>query len=333
MSHSTGTPKPTKAVVYSTDTVHPRERLAYWVEVATKGFVRCGFHSTAGSRFQGSVRLGSLATVGVAGYDCDSAQIARTPRDVARDDNDDLVLTQQISGRTVWSQDGRQAVLESGSFILIDARRPSELVIPARSKSVAFKFPRRALEARLGHVAALTARGIGGSGVSALASGFLAMVLSHLDALNGVAAPRVAEHAIDLVALAFSEETNRSDVAFSSPKAVGLVRLKAAIDARLFDAELRPADAAAAAGISVRYANALLALEGTSVESYIYDRRLDRCRQMLEDPRQDHRTISNIAFGWGFSDVAHFGRRFKAAFGLTPSDYRKEARRKPRAYF
>jgi AraC-like DNA-binding protein len=271
--------------------------------------------------------------VGVAAYERDSAQIARTPRDVARDDNDVLVLTQQISGRTVWSQDGRQAVLESGSFILIDARRPSELVIPARSKSVAFTFPRRALEARLGHVAALTARGIGGSGVSALASGFLAMVLSHLDALNGVAAPRVAEHAIDLVALAFSEETNRSDVAFSSPKAVGLVRLKAAIDARLFDAELRPADAAAAAGISVRYANALLALEGTSVESYIYDRRLDRCRQMLEDPRQDHRTISNIAFGWGFSDVAHFGRRFKAAFGLTPSDYRKEARRKPRAYF
>ena len=55
-------------------------------------------------------------------------------------------------------------------------------------------------------------------------------------------------------------------------------------------------------------------------------RRLARCRRALEDPSQAHRTVSEIAYGWGFSDMTHFGRKFKAAYGLLPRDYRGSAR-------
>jgi AraC-like DNA-binding protein len=316
------------AIIHSTHSVHPRDQLSYWIEVATKGFARHGFQSRAGKTYRGSVGLGSLASLQVASYVCDPCEVARTPRDVARDDSDDLILALQLSGRTVWSQDGRQAVLEEGSLNLMDARRPSALTIPGCSKAVIFKIPRHGLEARLGNLAVLTARRVASrKPLAALASGFLTMVYARLDQLDDIAASKVAEHALDLVALAYSEETSGRGAAVSSPKAVALLRLKAAIEARLFDPELRPADAASAAGMSVRYANSLLALEGTSLESYIYGRRLYRCHRMLGDPTQDHRTISEIAFGWGFSDLAHFGRRFKAAFGVTPGDYRREARR------
>ncbi|WP_310353804.1 hypothetical protein [Methylobacterium sp. BE186] len=30
--------------------------------------------------------------------------------------------------------------------------------------------------------------------------------------------------------------------------------------------------------------------------------------------------MSEIAYGWGFSDMTRFGRRFKAAYGLKPSE-------------
>jgi AraC-like DNA-binding protein len=92
----------------------------------------------------------------------------------------------------------------------------------------------------------------------------------------------------------------------------------------LSDPEFKPCDAAAAAGISVRYANALLSHKGTSVERYIMTLRLDRCRRTLEDRTQLHRTIADIAFGWGFLDVSHFCRRFKAEFGSSPRDYRRQ---------
>ena len=68
-----------------------------------------------------------------------------------------------------------------------------------------------------------------------------------------------------------------------------MLRLKAVIEAKLHDPYFKPMLAAAAAGISVRYANALLAQEGTSLERFIMRRRFLHCRQALEDPAQMHR--------------------------------------------
>jgi AraC family transcriptional regulator, positive regulator of tynA and feaB len=101
------------------------------------------------------------------------------------------------------------------------------------------------------------------------------------------------------------------------------MRLKSMIDARISNPDLRPADVAAAAGISVRYANALLAEENSSVARYILYRRLEQCRRALEDPLQAHRMIGDIAFSWGFSDLSHFSRRFRTQFGMTPGELRR----------
>jgi AraC-like DNA-binding protein len=46
---------------------------------------------------------------------------------------------------------------------------------------------------------------------------------------------------------------------------------------------------------------------------------------------QDNRTVSEIAYGWGFSDMTHFGRRFKAMYDVSPRDYRKGANGPKRA--
>jgi AraC-like DNA-binding protein len=101
--------------------------------------------------------------------------------------------------------------------------------------------------------------------------------------------------------------------------------LKATIERLLIEPGLKPERVAAETGISVRYANALLSEENSSIERYIAERRLERCRSALEDSAQAHRSIGEIAFKWGFSDLSHFGRRFKARYGLTPTDYKRQA--------
>jgi AraC-like DNA-binding protein len=111
----------------------------------------------------------------------------------------------------------------------------------------------------------------------------------------------------------------------SSARSLALLNVHAAVEARLADPALDAESVASAAGLSVRYANAVLAQEGTSITRLIQTRRLARCRRALEDPLQGHRTISEIAYGSGFSDMTHFGRRFKAAFGLSPRDYRGQS--------
>jgi AraC family transcriptional activator of tynA and feaB len=58
----------------------------------------------------------------------------------------------------------------------------------------------------------------------------------------------------------------------------------------------------------------------TVIANYqIQARCVARCRKALEDPLQAHRTVSEIAYGWGFCDMTHFGRKFKKAYGLLPS--------------
>lgn len=311
------------ATVYSTCDVHPRDSVAYWVEVVTQGFVKCAVTPSRGPSFQASVRSGPLGPLSVSTYECDPNEVTRGAREIARTNSDDLYICLQLSGRSINFQGDREAVMDSGSFFLLDPQRPFTGRSVSRGKLIAVGMPRQMLEARTGNVAALASRTMDGrKPLSALAYGFLTMLPDRVDDLDASAADKVAEQAVDLAALALATES-QADITLSSSRAVALTVLKAAIEARLHDSGLTPTVAAAAAGVSVRHANTVLAAEGTCLERYIFHRRLERCRRALEDPAQQRRMIGDIALGWGFSDLSHFGRRFKAAFGCSASEYRK----------
>ena len=263
--------------------------------------------------------------MGVATVECDPCEVGRTALDIARDNSDDLLVSVQLAGKMILNQDGRQAVNEQGSFVLLDTQRPYTQVFQTRTRTIVLKIPREALEARLGRVAPLTAYTMEADRpITGLASGFLSMLAKRLDTFDGPVGLTIAEQALDLVALAFFVETQQSGSTLSSSRTITLLRLKSIIESRLYEPDLRPAAVAAEAGIRIRYANTLLSAEGTSLERYILNRRLERCRRALEDPRQAHRTIGEIAFAWGFSDLSHFARRFKAEFGVSPREYRRQ---------
>jgi len=312
------------AVTYSTSEVPPLKCVDYWREVVTKELARHEFHSGVGANFSATLRMGLLGALGFAQFKFDPCAIDRTPRDVACCPNEDFILTLQLAGQSVFLQDGREALMERGSLALFDLRRPWGAIHHTPVECIGMSIPRQALTSRLGNAAALTARAMpADKPVAGLASGFLNLLSDRLDALEGPTGSGVAEQAMDLLALAFSAETSQNGVTLSSSRASTLLRLKSVIEGRLWEPAFKPAAAAAQAGISIRYANALLSQEGFSMERFILFRRLERCRRALEDPAQAHRTIGEIAFGWGFSDLSHFGRRFRAEYGFTPGDYRR----------
>ncbi|MFX5558838.1 helix-turn-helix transcriptional regulator, partial [Acinetobacter baumannii] len=86
---------------------------------------------------------------------------------------------------------------------------------------------------------------------------------------------------------------------------------------------------AAAHHISVRYLQRLFETEGTTVTTWIRQRRLERIRRDLADPRID-RSTSAVAARWGLADASHFSKLFKAAYGMTPRQYRLAASRPDR---
>lgn len=64
---------------------------------------------------------------------------------------------------------------------------------------------------------------------------------------------------------------------------------------------------------------------GISVGAYIRAQRLEGARESLADAR---RSLAEIASASGFCDQAHFSRRFKRAYGLTPGEYRAHSVRR-----
>lgn len=87
---------------------------------------------------------------------------------------------------------------------------------------IAVSVPRREIEARTGPGAPLVARTLNADNpVAALAFGFLTLLPDRIDTLDGAPAGKIAEQALDLVALAYSAET-QSGVTLSSPRAAAL---------------------------------------------------------------------------------------------------------------
>ncbi len=312
---------------FSTASVHARDRLAFWREEASKVYVAHEFSTRVGRNFHGEIRVASLGSMGLAAFECDECVVERTPRCLKGANDDDVLLCRQVAGISTVHQDGRDVATAPGDVYLLDPRRPFALSVGVNARSLVLKVPRWEMQARLGEIASFTATPIPrGEPVSALASDFFALLADRVCEIDPSMGAKVAQQALDLVALAFEGVDGGGAAQLSSTRTTTLLRLKSIIEARLHDPELKPAVAAAATGISVRYANALLAHEGTSLERFIMHRRLQHCRQALEDPAQVGRTVGDIAYSCGFSDLSHFTRRYKAQFGCSPGESRPEPR-------
>ena len=90
----------------------------------------------------------------------------------------------------------------------------------------------------------------------------------------------------------------------------------------LHEPGLNAAQIAAAHHISVRHLYNVLAHSDISLGDWIRTQRLEACRDELRRDSSRHLTIAAIAHRWGFRDTSSFGRVFRSAYGLTPSQWR-----------
>jgi AraC-like DNA-binding protein len=313
--------------VFSTEDVHQRDAFDYWHEILCKTIVR--HHCTPADRktFYARVQSAALADIQLVQFENAPVQSDITVRHIAHASGDEILVRRQTAGVFVGEQEGREFVLEAGDLVLFDPHRPMRGKYQSGARQLILKVPRRELEVRVGNVRCMLARPIKPTaGELSLTSAYLAMLPTYVESLGARAVDVVRDQALDLVALSLAKALEQARPRLSAARSLVLVNVRAAIEARLADPELDAESVASAAGVSVRYANAVLAVEGTSITRLIRSRRLDRCRRALEDASQSHRTVSEIAYGWGFSDMTHFGRSFRTAFGLLPREYRMHAK-------
>ncbi|MFC9435214.1 helix-turn-helix domain-containing protein [Nocardia sp. NPDC057030] len=114
------------------------------------------------------------------------------------------------------------------------------------------------------------------------------------------------------------------------PTDIMVARIRAYIRRHLADPTLTPATIARAHYISIRHLYKICAQAGIRLEQWIIAQRLDRARAQLARPDLARHTIAAVAHRYGFRDPAHFTQRFRATYGMTPSQWRADTDHRPR---
>ncbi|WP_407169996.1 helix-turn-helix domain-containing protein [Bradyrhizobium sp. ORS 111] len=310
--------------LFTTDDAPTHRRLALWQDIVCDVFVQLDCKSDLGTAFHGAIASSQVGPAKCSTVSSSRQRVLRTPSRIARATEDFVLFALGRHGAGAVLQDGRETVIQPGEFAFYDTTRPYELRFDDDFTQTIFQVPRVMLHRRFAGSEPLTATSFTPDRpVERLASQFIAGLSEVADRLDDDTATRLADQAVDLLAMAMSERLGRPALASSTHRSALLYRLKAHVLAHLPNPDLGLAETAAALGISSRYINSLFADEDTSFQRFVLAQRLERCKRDLASPTHAHRHISEIAFAWGFNDLSHFGRVFREHYGMSPRDWRQ----------
>lgn len=310
--------------LWSTDQVSRRERLSYWTDAVCDTYVQLGCDVPNDRKdIRGEIRLAQLATLGLSRVTATSQWVRRTPDRIARSTEDYFIVSIQSAGTGRIVQDGRQALLKPGDFALYDSTRPYELIFDNDFQQYVLRLPGAILRSRLKGTEMLTARAVSGErGAGHLMMSMIRLLAADLETLEPVSVAAVAESVEHILIAGLSTLPGASEPAVPALTALHREQIKAHVRAHLRDPRLCVAGIAAHLRLSPSTVHRAFAGEPESISGWIWTQRLDGAKRDLCDPAHDARSVSEIAFGWGFNDAAHFSRAFRDRFGCSPRELR-----------
>ncbi|WP_326575709.1 helix-turn-helix domain-containing protein [Streptomyces sp. NBC_00481] len=220
--------------------------------------------------------------------------------------------------------------LQPGDICFYDANHPPLPDFPERCRLKVFLVPCEELGLVDGDLRRVVATPVARSSrLGTLLSPFLSELADTAVAAAPVVGEMLARNAVNLLATLATEQLGRTGTDTPGGRSPLVARVLRFIDEHLADADLSPEVIAGAHHISVRYLHKLFQDEGTTVGRWIQRRRLEECRRDLVLGVRNRRTIASVAGRWGFLSATHFSRVFRAAYGMSPSEWRDSGGRVP----
>lgn len=240
-----------------------------------------------------------------------------------------LLLGLQASGGADLARRGTTVPCGPGDVFLGAAAEPFALRAPGDFTLHLVRIPRYALTLSDAQAGDLSGRApFAGGSVAPLLGSLVRSVAGAARSYSARTALHLAGSVAELVALLAVEDAETAARDRREDRENMIRDVRAHADAHLWDRELTPGTLAAAQHISIRYLHKLFEDHGSTVGRWIQHRRLEEARRELARPGRSDTTVSAVARRWGFASATHFSRSFRAAYGISPSDWR-EARIRP----
>jgi AraC-like DNA-binding protein len=312
-------------VLVCTTELSAREREEAWRAAVAETFVPLDFTFPDPRSFRGEISSEVLGTVSVARVTAGAHRAERTQRQIARiDEAGYYKVSMPLRGQVVIAQDGREATLQPGDLAIYDTSRPYRVCFAGTCRLLVLMFPRRDLRLPRDEVDQVTARPVSGrTGIGGLVAPLLANLADRVDEVGPAQSARLADNVVDLLGTLYADLLGQVGYRPADPARTLVARIRSFVEGSLDDPDLGPETVAAACHISVGYLHKLFRTEGTSVSRLIRERRLEQCRRDLISPGHRYLPVGAIGVHWGFLDAAHFSKVFKAAYGVSPSEYRR----------
>jgi len=307
----------------STAEAPPGEQLDFWQDMVCRTFFRVDCTPSDPAAFHGEISTVMAPPIAFARLRSTAQQVRREARHVRQTEDDLFLVNLQVSGTGTFVQDGREVALRPGDFNCLDGTRPCEMDYQGDFEQLVFYMPQNAVARALGGTSQVTVAPFRSrSAMGSLVSSYLSGLASRVPELPPAAAARLAEVGQALVLAALGEMSGLSAQGQDWGRPALRQRALQQIEINARDPNFGSADLAAAVGVSRRYLQDLFSDIDETPTACIWKRRLHIAARDLVDPRLAETSVGQIAFACGFSDVAHFSRRFKAEYGLAPRDHR-----------
>ncbi|MFD7713301.1 helix-turn-helix domain-containing protein [Streptomyces sp. NPDC059786] len=306
---------------HTTDSLPVRHRRAYWRAALSRTFGAVNM-TVPDEVSSGTIRATPLGRLKAVTVDGDGLTAVRTRRVVGQDGQDEYVVVKMLAtGVGRLEQDGRDALLGPGDIFVYDTVRPLRLTLPQAFRTKSLVLPRDVLGLGESDVARVTARPLGPDTLlGSLISPFLAGLVDGAGSYPPRTGELMARNVVDLLGVLADDVLGRSDEETPGGNRALLLRVQAFIDRHLADPDLTPQVIAGAHHISLRYLHKLFESADATVGRWIQRRRLEECRRDLA--LHGSATIAAVAHRWGFTSAAHFSRVFRAAYGMSPREWR-----------
>jgi AraC-like DNA-binding protein len=236
-----------------------------------------------------------------------------------------LKIVAPWSGCAGVEQKGRETWVTPGQWSIYDTTDSYTVANPERVEHLIVMLPKGMLAERgvgPAQLDTLMARRLGGSGgISTLALQTMRNAFAELPSMPEPAARGVGDAIAQLVHLSLLDLAGQATA--QTQREALRERIKQHVAQHLADPGLSVDAIARALNCSRRQLYNAFAEEPDGVAGYILAQRLAACRRLLADRGHAHRSLTDIALGLGFQNMAHFSRVFRAHLGVAPSDYRK----------
>jgi AraC family transcriptional regulator, positive regulator of tynA and feaB len=316
---------PTRGLVHAwTSQLHPvRERHDAWADALSRFFLPWTVTSRARPDVRAAVQQCQLDDCRYV--HCKTGPISgqRGGGDIGRTRGDYFSLLYVMAGSEVLRFEGREVLLPSDHFVLWDSGRRMDFALAQSLEKLTLVIPERQMRALLPNAQDYVGIPVNGAhGMSRLLTDHLRALKREIwrmgaDELRRIQAPTLELLARTYASVPCQQRATRREESFQ--------RVQGFILGNLADPQLTPTRIAHANGVSIRYLHLLFESIGTTVAAWIRAQRIERCRLDLANPQLAARSITEIAFRWGFSDAGHFGKVFRRAAGASPRQFRRLA--------